>query len=96
MTNLEAIIAEISIPGYNTGSVTKALLDAGIDPDGLYTAKNLGITNAALVVLRQMLGIKEIQEGGYQIVYDIKARISALEDQLGIGSRYVQNASWRW
>jgi len=96
MTNLEATIAAIGIPGYNIGSVNKALIDGGLDPDEIYTAGNKAIDVAALTVLNIMLAVHEISEGDYTIVYAIEARIKAIEKALGIGSNLVRNASFYW
>ncbi len=96
MTNLEAITAAIGIPGFSDLAVQKALLDAGLDPAGTYIANDVSVTKAALVVLKGMLGLQQIQEGDYSITYAIKERIAAIEDELGIGNDRVQNASFFW
>ena len=77
MTNLEAITAEIGIPGFNDLAVQKALLDVGLNPDDTYTAGNTSIKYAAIAVLKGMLGLKQITEGGYTIIYAIEQRIEA-------------------
>lgn len=97
MTNLEAITASIGIPGFSDGAVTKALLDAGLDPSGIYTAGNTSIDLAALVVLKGMLGLQQIQEGDYSITYAIKDRIKQIQDDLGLTTgATVRNASCYW
>lgn len=97
MTNLEAITYSIGIPGYSEGALQKALLDAGLNPDDAYTANNKSIDQAALVVLKAMLGIQSIQEGDYQIQYAIKDRIKAIQTDLGLtAGATVRNASCYW
>ena len=96
MTNLEAITASIGIPGFSDLAVQKALIDLGLLSSDTYIAGNILIDKAALVVLKGMLGLRQIQEGDYSIVYAIKERIAAIEDDLGIGARNVRNASFYW
>lgn len=98
MTNLEAITASIGIPGFSDGAVTKALLDAGLDPSGSYDpATTKRIDAAALVVLKGMLGLEEIQEGDYAVKYTIEKRIKQIEKDLGLTTgATVRNASCYW
>lgn len=97
MTNLEAITASIGIPGASDGSITKALLDYGLDPAATYTANDTNIDKAALQVLKQMLGLQSIQEGDYSVTYAIKDRIQQIEDDLGLGSgAKIRDKSYMW
>lgn len=98
MTNLEAITASIGVPGFNDLAVQKALIDVGLSSGDEYTAGNQLIDKAALKVLKGMLGLQQIQEGDYSIVYAIKDRIKAIEDDLGLpGDRpLVRNKSYMW
>ncbi len=88
MTNKEALIATMQAPGYSDAAVEKALLDAEIDVGEDYAiASKATIDLIAIDVLKGMLAVASISEGGYSIGYSIegiKLRISALETVNGI------------
>lgn len=97
MTNLEAIYAAIGIPGASDGSVTKALLDNGLNAAETYIPNDANVDRAALQVLKQMLGLQSLSEGDYSVTYAIKDRIQQIEDDLGLGSgAKIRNKSYMW
>jgi uncharacterized protein DUF6706 len=100
MTNLEAITASIGIPipPYSESSLQKALLDAGLDPAGIYSIDSkTTISYAALVVIKGLLGLKSIQEGDFAVVYDLQGRLKQIESDLGLATgAIVRNASCYW
>jgi hypothetical protein len=98
MTNQEAIIAAIGVTGWQEAAVCKAMIDLDITANALYVkTSSLIVNTAALQVLRGMLGLQSIQEGGYSITYALKERIAALETETGIsGQPKIRNASYKW
>lgn len=99
MTNREAVEAEVGIPGYEPISVTKAMVDLTIVETDTYTANNTDVLKAALSVLKIMLAIYSVTEGGYSITFAIKERIKQIEDELGIpdsGQPVITDMSWKW
>lgn len=98
MTNREAVEAEIGIPGYQSNSVVKAMADLNIVESDPYITPNTSINKAALAVLKIMLAISSLTEGGYNITYAIKERIKAIEGELGVDSSQpvITDMSWKW
>lgn len=87
MTNTEAVAAAILFTGYSQQALIKAMLDAGVDGTGTYSAASKGaIDLIAVEVLRGMLGVTSISEGGYSISYNyngIMERINFLNGETG-------------
>lgn len=88
MNNKEALAAVVSISGVSDSLLSKSLLDASIDGTELYTTVNReGIDKVAIEVLKSMLSVASISEGGFSISYDreaIKGRLTMLASQYGI------------
>jgi len=85
MTNKEAIIAEIQVSQYSDNAITKAMLDLDINPEEEYVKDNAKrVAIAAIKVLRSMLSVKSVTEGGYNITYSISERIDALNAEYGL------------
>lgn len=79
MTNKEAVVAVIGVTG-NDNTIEKALMDAGITSDDVYSSSNVKqIDMAAISVLETMLATKSVSEGGYSVEYDIKNRLDYLK-----------------
>lgn len=101
MTNSEATIAVITIPGYSVDGVEKALLDNGlVGTDTYVIANEKAIDYAAIEVLYGMLALASVSEGGYSIGYStegILVRLGILNNKYGLGfNNKVQNASYYW
>lgn len=101
MTNKEAIINAIGVTGWQEGTVDKALIDFAIVPTDAYQAVNASTVNkAALQVLKAMLAVASMQEGGFSVSYSvegIKARITDLEGVTGvINQPRIYNRSKLW
>lgn len=102
MTNLEAAIAVITVPvsSYPSVSVEKALADQGLQPAGVYDSSNAkGIDFAAIKVLRGMLALTKISEGGFELQFStegIKAILIGLEEQYSVTTGPTIRARQLW
>lgn len=87
MTNTEAIQAVVGFT-INNNTVTKALIDAGIDGNATYTAENsVAIDTIAVTLLQLLLSKPDIVEGDYSEKYDraaIEERIAYLSKKLDL------------
>lgn len=73
MTNKEAIQAALQVNGYSETAVDKGLIDAGLNADDAYSSANAKAMDfIAIDVLKGMLSVERIQEGGYSITYSIE------------------------
>jgi len=100
MTNTEAVAAAIQFTGYSSQALTKALLDGGIDGAGTYSAGNKANINlVAIEVLRGMLAVSSVTEGGYSISFStsgILARIDFLTGATGLAPQPKVAACHLW
>ncbi len=88
MTNKEAAINAVQMTGYSDGAIEKALIDAGITGSDTYVVAGMkDVDLVAIEVLKGMLGVESISEGGFRIGYSIegvKARLRYFSDKYGI------------
>jgi hypothetical protein len=95
MTIKEALIAALQVTGYSEAAIDKALLDAGLNGILTYdpltdTTLTRAVNMAALVILKGMLTVQSIEEGGYKIAYSvegIKLRIAQIEGIYGLSEK---------
>jgi hypothetical protein len=100
MTNKEALVAVVLVDA-NDNLLEKALADGSITSTDNYSPENSqAVDSAAISVLRSILSMPDITEGGYSIRYDrasIQKRIDALAANVGIDNGpVIRDASDRW
>lgn len=84
MTNRDALISEIQIASVSDNAIDKAIIDLNINADGVYNySYREDIARAALMVLKGMVAIKSIQEGGFAITFQVEKRILDIQTEFG-------------
>lgn len=90
MTNHDAIVSAIGVTGFSEIAVQKALIDGELIPTSSYDILNRKeIDLAAIEVLKGMLSIDTITEGGYTIKYSltgVQKRLDYLTALYGINT----------
>lgn len=104
MTNLEAVIAVVTLPvsSYPSISIEKALLDNGLSATETYEAANSKLVGiAGIRVLRGLLALSEIAEGDFKLgisTTGILALIRGIEIENGLiaAGPVIRNKSGLW